>query len=491
MAKITYENLKRVLESNNEHLKEYVYNVMTNFTPTATNVAKIMSHLTNTSIHVTPEDKKIWDSTYQRAVAYADKTFASMTSLELKIVQELPTENINKSCIYLKETSTESVYEQFIYSDGTWVSLGLTSIDMSQFYTKEEIDALIEELKSTSQHTHKNLELLDLMTAAFTSADKEVLNKLKSLDIDSVGEHLQNAEIHINTDDRVALNTAKQLNAQDILDHLVNTAIHITPSQAEEWNGMLAKAREYTDTEIEKISIVTSVEELPDQPKTNVIYLIRNEEPSSENMYKKYIYVDGGWEKLGGNDGELPDMTLYCTVEAMRAYVEERGHEHVNKDILDGTEVAFTNSIMEKITSLIDNQTLTENHMNNETIHLTESQSNTISNLDSTIQTLVARAMEEQLGKTLRIQIVDVLPAFLGDVDEGVIYFVRKPSSSSSGGTLPDISSDEAADISISKVAKAVNYDKYIWSSENECWEIFCPGSMELSDTEITEILTF
>ena len=491
MAKITYENLKKVLESNNEHMKEFVYDVITNFSPTSVNVARILSHLTNKSIHVTEEDKQIWNDTYRRAVKYADDIFANMTSIELKAVAELPSSEINKGCIYLLETDTANVYEQFIYSNDSWVSLGPTSIDMSQYYTKDDIDELIEELKMTSQHTHTNLEILELITAAFTTEDKTIVDKLKSMDVDSISEHMNDTNIHVNEEDKSAIETAKQLNAQELLDHLVNSTIHVSTNQTKEWDNMINVAKEYTDSEIEKLSIISSVEDLPENPSTKVIYLVKNSEPTIENMYLKYIYVEGNWERLGGGTSELPDMTMYCTVLAMQQYVAQKGHDHVNKEILDNTEVAFTTSIMNDIDTLIETKTLTENHMANNTIHITREQSDILNDLETTISTLVARSLAEQLGETLRIKIVDILPSFLADVEEGVIYFVRRSSSQSTTDSLETLSDEELADINISRASKSINYDKYIWSSENECWEIFSPGSMELSDAEIAEILNF
>lgn len=492
MAKITYENLKKVLEMNNEQMKEFVYDIITNFSPTSMNVARIMSHLTNTSIHVTSEDKQIWDSAYERAVQYADNVFANMTSLELKIVDELPKDGIVKSTIYLLTTDAEDVYEQFIYSDNKWMSLGKTSINMNQFYTKDDIDSLIKELRQTSQHTHKNLELLDLMTAAFTVEDKTLVDKLRAYGFENIVGHIQEEEIHIGEDDRLALNTAKQLNAKELLDHLVNNAIHISPSKALFWDNMINEAKSYTDEEITNLSIVSSVEALPDDPRPNVIYVVPNETPSEGNLYLKYIHVNGNWERLGGGSDMIPDMSLYCTVLAMQQYVDQRSHSHDNKDILDSTDVAFTTAIMADINSLLETQLLADVHMTNTSLHVTTEQAEILNNLESRVSELVSRTVDELMDSILKVKIVDILPTFLADVEPGVIYFVRRSGGASTGnGSSISLSGEDVAEINISSVEKAVNYDKYIWSSENECWECFSPGSMVLTDAEINEILLF
>lgn len=66
-----------------------------------------------------------------------------------KIVDELPTENIDPQIIYLvKETVGEEYdyYNEYIYVDGEWELLGSTRIDLSNYYTKEQVDKIIETL---------------------------------------------------------------------------------------------------------------------------------------------------------------------------------------------------------------------------------------------------------------------------------------------------------------------------------------------------------
>lgn len=66
-----------------------------------------------------------------------------------KIVNELPTENIDPQIIYLvKETVGEEYdyYNEYIYVDGEWELLGSTRIDLSNYYTKEQVDKIIETL---------------------------------------------------------------------------------------------------------------------------------------------------------------------------------------------------------------------------------------------------------------------------------------------------------------------------------------------------------
>lgn len=66
-----------------------------------------------------------------------------------EIVDELPTENIDTHTIYLvKETVGEAddYYNEYIYVNGEWELLGSTQIDLSDYYTKEQVDKIIETL---------------------------------------------------------------------------------------------------------------------------------------------------------------------------------------------------------------------------------------------------------------------------------------------------------------------------------------------------------
>lgn len=66
-----------------------------------------------------------------------------------EIVDELPTENIDTHTIYLvKETVGEAddYYNEYIYVNGEWELLGSTRIDLSDYYTKEQVDKIIKTL---------------------------------------------------------------------------------------------------------------------------------------------------------------------------------------------------------------------------------------------------------------------------------------------------------------------------------------------------------
>lgn len=68
----------------------------------------------------------------------------------VQIVDELPDVGIDYSTIYLVPLSEEAnTYEEYIFLEGgTWEKIGSTAVDMSNYYSKAEVDAKIEELRS-------------------------------------------------------------------------------------------------------------------------------------------------------------------------------------------------------------------------------------------------------------------------------------------------------------------------------------------------------
>ena len=64
------------------------------------------------------------------------------------IVEELPTEGMNSHTLYLVPNTgeEENDYDEYLWFEDTgWELMGTTSVDLSDYYTKEEADALLDE----------------------------------------------------------------------------------------------------------------------------------------------------------------------------------------------------------------------------------------------------------------------------------------------------------------------------------------------------------
>ena len=62
--------------------------------------------------------------------------------LSVKIVTVLPTEEISGTTIYLIKT-TGNNYNQYMWIDNAWANLGSTTVDLSNYYTKDKVDEIL------------------------------------------------------------------------------------------------------------------------------------------------------------------------------------------------------------------------------------------------------------------------------------------------------------------------------------------------------------
>lgn len=86
-------------------------------------------------------------------IVYIAGTPQGTTNVDLfEIVTTLPTEDINTNVIYLlaKEGSSGDAFDELAYVDGEWEQIGSVSINLSDYYTSAQVDALI---KKSVQHT--------------------------------------------------------------------------------------------------------------------------------------------------------------------------------------------------------------------------------------------------------------------------------------------------------------------------------------------------
>ena len=108
-----------------------------------------------------------------------DNLIATIVTLNILVVQSLPTSSISTTTIYLvpKATSeTNNTYDEYINTDGTtqgWEKIGDTSVDLSNYYTKSQADALL--LNKVDKVSGKGLSAND-----FTTTLKNKLNGIEA-----------------------------------------------------------------------------------------------------------------------------------------------------------------------------------------------------------------------------------------------------------------------------------------------------------------------
>lgn len=78
--------------------------------------------------------------------AEVDSLISAIVTLNILVVQTLPTQDISTTTIYLvpKQTAeTQDIYDEYIYVNNAWEHIGTTQIDLSNYYTKTEVNNLL------------------------------------------------------------------------------------------------------------------------------------------------------------------------------------------------------------------------------------------------------------------------------------------------------------------------------------------------------------
>lgn len=87
---------------------------------------------------------KVSQEAYDKKVADIEKAIELLPTLDLKVVEALPTEEegINSRTLYLvKDKEDEgNLYTEYLYIDGKWENLGKHTVDLTDYYTKGQVD---------------------------------------------------------------------------------------------------------------------------------------------------------------------------------------------------------------------------------------------------------------------------------------------------------------------------------------------------------------
>ena len=93
---------------------------------------------------------KAVETAVEQSKIYTDKAIGNLTQFQVQIVNMLPVENIDPHTIYFVPMSMSSAadsYYEYMYIDEAWELIGTTQIDLSDYYTKEEVEQYIRDNK--------------------------------------------------------------------------------------------------------------------------------------------------------------------------------------------------------------------------------------------------------------------------------------------------------------------------------------------------------
>ena len=171
--------------------------------------------------------------------AEVDALISAIVTLNILVVQTLPTQDISTTTIYLvpKQTpETQDIYDEYIYVNNAWEHIGTTEIDLSNYYTKTQTDNLLAD--KVDKVTGKQLSTED-----FTSTLKTKLDGIAS-----------GAEVNVQSDWSQSDNTADDFikNKPSIptaLSDLTEDTTHrvVTDTEKSTWNGKSDFSGSYND----------------------------------------------------------------------------------------------------------------------------------------------------------------------------------------------------------------------------------------------------
>lgn len=87
----------------------------------------------------------------------------SISQFGLIPVDELPTEDIRTNAIYAVPSASSKVQnarDEYVYINGDWECIGTTLVDLSNYYTKEEIDIKLQSIAGGLGGINEELEII-------------------------------------------------------------------------------------------------------------------------------------------------------------------------------------------------------------------------------------------------------------------------------------------------------------------------------------------
>ena len=191
-----------------------------------------------------------------------------------EIVTELPTEDINPYCIYMilkTDPETDNVYDEWVYINNAWEYLGNTKVDMTQYYTKQEVNQL-----------------------------PAVASGVTATKVGNYDAHIANGDIHVTASDKAKWDTVALIKQLRLVNIQVGSATTIAFANIDDTNGIKvgdkcmdldAKMFEITavDTTNQTVTVGSALIDLA--LDANVMHLSGNETVAGIKNFTDYTYI--------------------------------------------------------------------------------------------------------------------------------------------------------------------------------------------------------
>lgn len=126
----------------------------------------LSNHTSDTVIHVTQDDKDLWNATLQNAKDYAKKLFDSVTSFTIEIVDTLPTEDIKSMTIYFMRNGRDNesdYYEEYMYVNNKWEIIGSTFVNLAPYLLKADFEKYQQEIADKFAKYNTSDEIVNIL----------------------------------------------------------------------------------------------------------------------------------------------------------------------------------------------------------------------------------------------------------------------------------------------------------------------------------------
>lgn len=120
-----------------------------------------------------------------------------ITSMNVAVVQTLPTSGISATTIYLVPKSTiqtNNAYDEYLYVNNKWEKIGDTTIDLSNYALKSEIPTVTNDLTDTLKSHYDSAYTHSQSTHAPSNAQANVLEAVK---VNGVAQTISNKAVNI------------------------------------------------------------------------------------------------------------------------------------------------------------------------------------------------------------------------------------------------------------------------------------------------------
>ena len=208
-----------------------------------------------------------WETLDQKVADISALQSAIAGALHREIVASLPTTDIDTATIYMilnGTSATENVYNEFMYVNNAWELIGTSATDLTNYYTKAEVDG-------------------------------KLLLKASASDLTS---HTGDTTIHVTASDKAKWNTVALIKQLRLVNTQVGSATTIAFANIDDTNGIKvgdkcmdldAKMFEITavDTTNQTVTVGTALIDLA--LDANVMHLSGNETKSGELTVSKLI----------------------------------------------------------------------------------------------------------------------------------------------------------------------------------------------------------